>query len=353
MAINFPDSPTNGQTYTSGSMSWTYDGSKWVSAAAVPVATPSTSGAVFGRTIEGNYRATALGSGAMGTSAALYEATAIGFNAMGAANYSDYNTAIGFEAMGGGANKGGESVAVGYSALYSEDEGGGNNTAIGAYTLYNQISGNSNTAVGHAALQNGTAGAGNTAVGDGAGNSTGSNNVFLGKSAGRNETGSEKLYIANTNTTTPLIYGEFDTAKLEINGSLLLKQGTREKFYTTTTAFNGAYFFDVLTNGSVQYMSTAATGNGSIQIRGSSTVPLNTLMSIGESLTITWLITNGATAYRPVFWRFDAGTDITMKWLGGTAPSAGNANSIDAYTVTVTKTGNNAFLGFGSLSKFA
>lgn len=34
MAINFPDSPTNGQTYTSGTMVWTYDGTKWVSAVA-------------------------------------------------------------------------------------------------------------------------------------------------------------------------------------------------------------------------------------------------------------------------------------------------------------------------------
>jgi hypothetical protein len=29
MAINFPDSPTNGQIFTSGSTSWIYDGVKW------------------------------------------------------------------------------------------------------------------------------------------------------------------------------------------------------------------------------------------------------------------------------------------------------------------------------------
>jgi hypothetical protein len=32
MAINFPDSPTNGETYTVGSFTWQYDGEKWVSA---------------------------------------------------------------------------------------------------------------------------------------------------------------------------------------------------------------------------------------------------------------------------------------------------------------------------------
>ena len=32
MAINFPDSPTNGQTYAVGSFTWQYDGQKWVGA---------------------------------------------------------------------------------------------------------------------------------------------------------------------------------------------------------------------------------------------------------------------------------------------------------------------------------
>ena len=29
MAISFPSNPTNGQTYTVGSVTWTYDGVKW------------------------------------------------------------------------------------------------------------------------------------------------------------------------------------------------------------------------------------------------------------------------------------------------------------------------------------
>src|SRR5438034_169841 len=47
---------------------------------------------------------------------------------------------------------------------------------------------------------------------------TGSGNVFLGKQAGYGETGSNKLYIENsTNTTTPLLYGDFSTRQLSIN----------------------------------------------------------------------------------------------------------------------------------------
>ena len=32
MAIDFPNSPTNGQTYTVGSFTWQYDGEKWIAA---------------------------------------------------------------------------------------------------------------------------------------------------------------------------------------------------------------------------------------------------------------------------------------------------------------------------------
>lgn len=35
MAINFPDTPTTGQTYTVGSVTWTYDGEKWAGVASI------------------------------------------------------------------------------------------------------------------------------------------------------------------------------------------------------------------------------------------------------------------------------------------------------------------------------
>jgi hypothetical protein len=50
--------------------------------------------------------------------------------------------------------------------------------------------------------------------------STGTGNVFLGYQAGFFETGDNKLYIDNSNTSTPLLYGEFDNDFVEINGDL-------------------------------------------------------------------------------------------------------------------------------------
>jgi hypothetical protein len=49
------------------------------------------------------------------------------------------------------------------------------------------------------------------------------------------------------------------------------------------------------------------------------------------------LVTNGATAYYQTALNID-GVAQTVKYSGGTAPSAGNASSIDAYSFTIIKT---------------
>ena len=43
---------------------------------------------------------------------------------------------------------------------------------------------------------------------------------FLGRNAGSNISGSNRLAIDNTNTNSPLLYGEFDNDIIRINGNL-------------------------------------------------------------------------------------------------------------------------------------
>ncbi len=51
-------------------------------------------------------------------------------------------------------------------------------------------------------------------------NITSNGSVFLGWQAGYNETAANKLYISNSNTATPLIWGDFSTGDVVINGTL-------------------------------------------------------------------------------------------------------------------------------------
>ena len=75
-------------------------------------------------------------------------------------------------------------------------------------------------------------------------------------------------------------------------------------------------------------------------------------MSTGQSLTVAFLVTQGATAYYNSAVQVD-GASVTPKYQGGTAWSAGNASSIDAYVYQIVKTGSAAFTIFASQTRFA
>ena len=99
---------------------------------------------------------------------------------------------------------------------------GQRNTCLGYEAGNANTEGSHNTFVGSEAGEWNETGNSNTSVGFHAGytNIEGDSNVFLGYEAGYNETGSHKLYIANSSTTSPLIYGDFNTKKLTVNGWL-------------------------------------------------------------------------------------------------------------------------------------
>jgi len=117
------------------------------------------------------------------------------------------------------------------------------------------------------------------------------------------------------------------------------------------TAATGTVNFDVSTQ-SILYYTSNASANWTLNIRGSSSVALNSIMSTGQSVTITHLVTQGGTAYYNSAVTVD-GTSVTPKWSGGTAPSAGNANSVDVYTYTLIKTGSGSFTVFASQTRYA
>ena len=117
------------------------------------------------------------------------------------------------------------------------------------------------------------------------------------------------------------------------------------------TAATGTVNFDVSTQ-SILYYTSNASANWTLNIRGSSSTTLNSIMATGQSVTVTHLVTQGGTAYYNSALTVD-GTSVTPKWSGGTAPSAGNANSVDVYTYTLIKTGSGSFTVFASQTRYA
>jgi len=135
----------------------------------------------------------AIGSNAMEDNQTGTANTAIGNSALYQVTSGNYNVAVGNQALGGGGGTSNANVAVGYKALRS-----------------NQFS--NNTAIGYQA---------------GSENLYGTGNVFIGYQAAQNlsaygPTASNKLYIENSNSSTPLIYGDFAADSLVINGDMTI-----------------------------------------------------------------------------------------------------------------------------------
>jgi hypothetical protein len=103
----------------------------------------------------------------------------------------------------------------------------------------------------------------------------------------------------------------------------------------------------------VWYYTSNATANFTLNFRYNSSTTLASKLSIGESITVVFMNTNGASAYYPDVIQVDGAT-VTPKIQGGTAITAGNASSIDAYSFTILKTAATpTYLVLESQSKFA
>jgi hypothetical protein len=121
----------------------------------------------------------------------------------------------------------------------------------------------------------------------------------------------------------------------------------------SATAATGTITYDVTTQ-SVLFYTTNATGNFTLNFRASSGTTLNALLSTGQAITVVFLNTNGSTPYRATAIQVDGTTSgVTTRWQGGVAPASGNANSVDAYTVTIIKTGSATYSVFAAQTAFA
>jgi hypothetical protein len=112
-------------------------------------------------------------------------------------------------------------------------------------------------------------------------------------------------------------------------------QAVKEKVTVTAVASTGTINYDFLTQ-AVLYHTTVATGQFTINLRGSSSTTLNNMLSVGESVTGAFLNTN-TTFYVSTITIDGSSTNVVLEYQGGSAPTSGNAG-IDVYSFTAIKT---------------
>ena len=203
---------------------------------------------------------TAVGSYALLTVSTGSQNTAVGISAGRLLTTGSNNVLMGREA-GWGLNSGDGNIAIGYGIFRDGEEGshpidvGSYNIAVGYRAMYKGPTGNNNIGIGQDALisaydastniavgllsgYNISSGDNNTLIGISTGQAlvTGSSNVFIGYNVGSNTASdaSNLLYIDNSNTNSPLIYGNFSTDQLTLNGHVEVAIGTT----TSTVPFS-------------------------------------------------------------------------------------------------------------------
>lgn len=192
------------------------------------------------------------------------DAIAIGYRAMNGVTSSN-SIGIGTQALENMSASGHSNIAVGYwagksltdglySVLIGEGAGysittsinnfmlgtntgwnldGSDNIGIGAFVMYYSTTATDSVVIGSGAGFH-TDGSGNVVIGSGAGDVAAGGCVFIGYQAGRSESNPNTLHISNTDTATPLIYGDFSTPALTFNGTVTIADGYNLASGTTT-----------------------------------------------------------------------------------------------------------------------
>jgi hypothetical protein len=151
--------------------------------------------------------------------------------------------------------------------------------------------------------------------------------------------------VPNTFTGLQTFAGTASNADLKTSNII-------ETATVSATAATGTINYDITTQ-SVLFYTTNASANWAVNFRGSSGTSLNTVMAVGESMSASFLVTQGATAYYNSSVQVDGTTSgVTTRWQGS-APTSGNASSLDSYTYVIIKTANATFTVLATQTKFA
>jgi len=151
------------------------------------------------------------------------------------------------------------------------------------------------------------------------------------------------------NNTVATLTGTQTLTNKTLGSSVLVSP--EERWSISATAATGTVNVDTVTSTAVYYTSNASA-NWTFNFRGDGSTSLDSVLTTGDSITVAFAVTNGATAYYPTVFQVD-GSAVTPKWQGGEAPAEGNASSVDVYVFTVLKTASATFTVFASQTQFA
>jgi hypothetical protein len=293
--INFPNSPSGGDTYTYNNITFAYDGEKWTAKGGTTNTDQTLSAAGNVITISGNNDTVDLTTMLAPFSKTDSQDLTLAGNVISLSNQSgnvDLTTLLNTQPTAVTAD------STDGTALVLN---GGNASGL------NSTGGNVNINSGTGALQNGYVNIGQSSQG-----------VYIG---------------ANSSTSIDV------TGPLTVNNQLIIEDGVSEKFSSLSGA-TGVVAHDC-DNGHIFYhtsISADFTANFT-----------NLGLSTNYSTNLTLILNQGATARIPSAVQI-GGSAQTINWQGGSAPS-GTSNGIDAVSFTILRV-SGSYIVLGQLVDF-
>lgn len=163
----------------------------------------------------------------------------------------------------------------------------------------------------------------------------------------------------NAVTTDKLASGLTLAGTTTLSGTGKIQQ-LMEKGLGSDTALTSQQIINI-ENGAVYYYSVPSTGDFQFKITSTDPGGLNGIMANHATFTMVAFCTQGVSATKLDAIIVDSltsgspgtiGAQTIVRWFGGAPYPSGNPSSIDVYTITVVKNGNNLFSVFASQSSF-
>ena len=150
---------------------------------------------------------------------------------------------------------------------------------------------------------------------------------------------STNVVVSNATSSTTIGSGYISSANTTLVGATSISSTLETMTIVSSriTLFN-TLNFDVLSQSAVYYTnSLGPQGSWTINVRGNSSTTLNSILAVGQSVTVTQLVTQGTGAgYYPTSFTID-GVAQTIKYQFGGSFTFDNSTT-SAFTFTIIKT---------------
>lgn len=168
-----------------------------------------------------------------------------------------------------------------------------------------------------------------------------------------NEVYTDRLQVGDgtSEDSVMAVYGGSYFSNTTIFAGPIHTKGIMETANVSNLVLSGNVNINVL-DGVVYYFTQPASSTWTFNLRGNANTTVDSILSVGESLTVAFGCTQGPQGYVSDKILVD-GQFVYPKWQGGATPTSGSNSAVDMYSFTLIKTASRQYTAFASQTRFA